>query len=684
METFLNIDWNPSLNDILDDVFINEERLTRESVMYRLLHGNFVNPFDNMDEDYEAVKIDMISEDPNSQEENKNNVMVNDISQKELKEKKIYVPGLVKRPCKFPKMSELNIEEQHACLRTLLTFSTSEKPNLTAKDKKDLAIYFSLKEIINEEQDQYLEFVKGKWDGMKLQTIYCEDYINLRWKYKLLDILKLPRYYMETTNIPFVSDKEITVQFISTCLKKGNLPKIILPPLTRPFMLHCNSTRLQEKFPVPDECCNTSTMHFKLPVSKDPTCEFLAQTNDVDLVISSSGLNCLANNAGPNYSRTWVLPITIKSFNGKNIIYIDKPPPPNCATIPQKNNWVFKYILKQSIFQQKPTKSERSGNIKVYDDDLFGNINSENYITLEDDYESKLNISNNTKDKTKFECENTDEKDTSMEHENDNVNTHNLEQTMSDSQEQSDKEDYEDDNDTESCCTNNVSYNLFRIGPSSTEQNELMKNTIKEYKMLVRTKEDGYEELTPTLRQKLLLVPKLEHQLAFGAEALTLEEGLKQWISLIFRPDTYLARVRISAQSSEIIQIEKRTTISINNEIKRLYNIKAEDTLTLLHNVIQILSNVTPGCYIIRHISRNGAFATVYKETDTKGKNILDLHTIYGYVQFHTIPNTPWPMLDKLLVTPMHKHFKRMPLMFYPQKESNKRKFKQKTKNKLK
>lgn len=55
---------------------------------------------------------------------------------------------------------------------------------------------------------------------MKLQTIYCEDYINLRWKYKLLDILKLPRYYMETTNIPFVSDKEITVQFISTCLKK--------------------------------------------------------------------------------------------------------------------------------------------------------------------------------------------------------------------------------------------------------------------------------------------------------------------------------------------------------------------------------------------------------------------------------------------------------------------------------
>ncbi|XP_035719890.1 little elongation complex subunit 2-like [Vespa mandarinia] len=683
METFLNIDWNPSLNDILDDVFINEERLTRESVMYRLLHGNFVNPFDNMDEDYEAVKMDVISEDQNSQEKNKNNATVNDILQQELKEKKVYVPGLVRRPCKFPKTSELNIEEQQACLRTLLTFSASEKPNLTVNDKKDLAVYFNFKEIINEEQEQYIEFVKGKWDGTKLQTIYCEDYINLRWKHKLLDILKLPRYYMETTNIPFVSDKEITVQFIHNCLKKGSLPKIILPSLTRPFILQCNSKRLQEEFPIPNESNNTSIIHFKLPVSKDPTCEFFAQANDVDLVISSSGLNCLASNAGPNYSKTWALPITIKSFNGKNIIYIDKPPPSNFATVPEKNTWVFKYILKSS-FQSKLIKSERSCNVKVYDDDLFGNINSENYMILEDDYESKLNISNNTKVKTNFKCENIVEEDKSRENESHNVNTYDLEQPMSDSQEQSEKEDCEGNNDAESCYTSNVSYNLFRIGPSSTEKNELMKNTIKEYKMLVRIKEDGYEELTPTLRQKLLLIPKLEHQVGFGGEALTLEEGLKQWISLMFRPDTYLARVRISAQTSEVIQIEKRTTISINNEIKRLYNIKVEDTLTLLHNVIQTLSNVTPGCYIIRHISRNGAFATVYKETDARGKNILDLHTIYGYIQYNTIPNTPWPALDKLLVTPMHKHFKRMPLMFYPQKENNKRKFKQKTKNKPK
>lgn len=37
-------------------------------------------------------------------------------------------------------------------------------------------------------------------------------------------------------------------------------------------------------------------------------------------------------------------------------------------------------------------------------------------------------------------------------------------------------------------------------------------------------------------------MPKLEHQLSFGAEAVTLEEGLQQWMSLVFRPDTLLAR----------------------------------------------------------------------------------------------------------------------------------------------
>lgn len=41
---------------------------------------------------------------------------------------------------------------------------------------------------------------------------------------------------------------------------------------------------------------------------------------------------------------------------------------------------------------------------------------------------------------------------------------------------------------------------------------------------------------------RIKLAPKLENQLYLGAEAVTIEEGAKQWISLAFTPDTTLLR----------------------------------------------------------------------------------------------------------------------------------------------
>lgn len=77
--------------------------------------------------------------------------------------------------------------------------------------------------------------------------------------------------------------------------------------------------------------------------------------------------------------------------------------------------------------------------------------------------------------------------------------------------------------------------------------------------------------------------------------------------------------VRISAETSEILQVEHRTAMSISNEIKRLYNVKVEDSLTILHNVVQSLINLSPGRYIMRHTVRNGSFAVIYKEVESPG-----------------------------------------------------------------
>lgn len=53
---------------------------------------------------------------------------------------------------------------------------------------------------------------------------------------------------------------------------------------------------------------------------------------------------------------------------------------------------------------------------------------------------------------------------------------------------------------------NCVSYNLFTIGPLLSEQNELMKDVIKEYKMLVRTKTHGVEVCVCYVKFNILLI----------------------------------------------------------------------------------------------------------------------------------------------------------------------------------
>lgn len=67
------------------------------------------------------------------------------------------------------------------------------------------------------------------------------------------------------------------------------------------------------------------------------------------------------------------------------------------------------------------------------------------------------------------------------------------------------------------------------------------------------------------------------------------------------------------------MQIEKRTTSSINNELNRLYNTKGENTLLLIYNIIESMKEMSPGRYLLRHTPRNGAFASLYLETDSPG-----------------------------------------------------------------
>jgi len=96
--------------------------------------------------------------------------------------------------------------------------------------------------------------------------------------------------------------------------------------------------------------------HFRLPVSEDTYCENLAMETRADIVISSSGLKCLLSNINSDHSDSWLVPVVVKSHCGKNTVYIDKRLPPTIATIPQKNSWIYKYILRYYFVKSKSSK----------------------------------------------------------------------------------------------------------------------------------------------------------------------------------------------------------------------------------------------------------------------------------------------------------------------------------------
>ncbi|XP_012231570.1 uncharacterized protein [Linepithema humile] len=632
METFKNIDWHPTLEDLIDDVFIRDERMQDESAMYKILTDCFKDPFEDIESEYAEVDVEQIkqlSDDIDISVDMEEEKFKNKDS---VQEEKSYVPGIRKLPFNFPRRSCLSKPQQAMCLRVLLKLSTKEYM-LTDVQRAEMEAYMALQKQITKEQTEFLDFAKSKWDNNLTHMIKCNKYVIEKWKAKVRRLQQLPRYYIECKNIPLSvqeinintsTKKKIKVEFV-TCLKQVSFFEVTLPKLDQPCKLSMNPENLLRKYQ-PCVVFDKATEHFRFPVSEDEYCEKFALETKADLIISSSGLKCLLNNLDYKHTNTWAIPVVIKSHNEKNFVYIDKKLPPLIATVPEKNTWVYKYILRYYFVDAKNKSLENAEKYKL--DKSAVHLDS-------DDSECSYSSINHLKDYEKdLYLSDTDESEFASE--NEVPETH-----------------------------KNVSYKVFTIEPAEfVDQHDQVTHAVKKYRMLVRTKTEGIEVSSDGKSLPLILAPKMEHQLGFGAEATTLEEGIHQWASLMFTPEASLARVRIEADTSEVIQIERHMTTSLSSEMKRLYNVKVEDSLSILHNIIEVLSFLTPGRYILKHVPQNGSFAYVYKNVEESGKNVLDLHAIYQDAKFQTASITPWPLIDNMMTTPAIKCFNKMPAMF--------------------
>lgn len=150
---------------------------------------------------------------------------------------------------------------------------------------------------------------------------------------------------------------------------------------------------------------------------------------------------------------------------------------------------------------------------------------------------------------------------------------------------------------------------------------------------------------------KVILSIKLEYQTNFGAEQMSREELLNEWIQIKFSPNTIIMRFRIHVKSMEILSVIKLKIEDVEKELKEIYNYDPLDSMDILFNVFSCIYNLPESKYIIQG-QRNDKECNkliVYKEVVENGKivtNDEDFQIIESFTR-------KWIPIDKI-VTFLH------------------------------
>lgn len=137
---------HPALEDMIDPVFIRDERMERESAMYKIMNDCFTDPFEDIECEYADVNVQLIErylrEEGELPMENKDQQKVKNEDNFDMKEEeKSYVPGIRKLSFYFPRKSHLDKAQQAMCLRVLLRSHNAERKSINEEERTELQTY---------------------------------------------------------------------------------------------------------------------------------------------------------------------------------------------------------------------------------------------------------------------------------------------------------------------------------------------------------------------------------------------------------------------------------------------------------------------------------------------------------------------------------------------------------------
>ncbi|KAF5272131.1 hypothetical protein FQA39_LY01213 [Lamprigera yunnana] len=538
---------------------------------------------------------------------------------------KVELKKLIKIPDVTPKQfipgkmfTTINVKSalnkwQHAnCLKALQMYR-SEGANKI--DHKTLDTYKSLQTVIQQENVEFLQHAKQAWQEIKQQLEIIKPHIlkyaTVSWQLKLQKVKHYPQFYTLHDSICLVyhdPDNHIEVAFKENIFNCGTPHIPLFPTLLSKFTLNTNTLPNLNR---------TCTLNSKLPVSQDKNIENALENHGVDVIISMSGIKRLMDDS--DNKSVWNLPIVIKQIKfklpnedvqEKKVVFIDKALPLQTPTRVDFNQQCHKRLVRLNL--SKP-KTDSAANME-------NSINS--YMTEDAG-------SNNISDSTL---------DNSLEG-NDNLHQH------------------------------NVIYSTWNINFNDKE-NVLLKSKkqTKNIRFLLRQKVDAYQPLPDGNQRPITLVPKMEHQLEYGAALATKSELMRQWCDLFFRPFSHLYRIRLHAIRSEVVQLEEVSLQKVNNEAMHNHQFKPYERLGALFTTFSKLIDLECGNYLLHHNSQTEGFVEILKAVYIINNAKFDLHKDYD-VNKCSIASTrdiPWYPIDVNYILPEHNVYKRMPGMFKP------------------
>uniref|UniRef100_A0A8D8RXC2 Little elongation complex subunit 2 n=1 Tax=Cacopsylla melanoneura TaxID=428564 RepID=A0A8D8RXC2_9HEMI len=216
----------------------------------------------------------------------------------------------------------------------------------------------------------------------------------------------------------------------------------------------------------------------------------------------------------------------------------------------------------------------------------------------------------------------------------------------------------------------NRKYTMWRLLKEYQQGSELLKNTRHPLNILVRSKQDaqtfpvrfGNQRAQHNTHPSFLTIrPKVEYQVEFGAEVLSLNELLDEWISLYLRPNTDLLRVRVAADNLEVLMSETYRPVDVFHTMQSQHGVNPRYTIGNLYSVLWYLMDLPQGFYLLSHEPKTNAFVNVY-QADPKGS----LFPMAGWQCSEGVPRTTWRTIDPSIVTPVHNHERTLPAMFPP------------------